>query len=394
MLAFVAALAFLALAATAASQKQTNVIFGYLPTWQADKAESVDLGKYTHITIAFAVPDENGALDMDPTDAAIKEWVGKIGDAKAKALVSLGGWAGSKHLSPIMKDKKKRDRLIDDMVKWAHTYGLDGWDVDFEYPGRQGNSCHPFDAANDTPNFLQFLTDLRQQLGSEKLITLATRFQPFDGAQGPMADVSAFAPLVDLVNIMIYDFNGVWSETTGPNAPLDHAEGKGLQFSARSSVQAWIDAGIPENKLNAGLAFYGRTVTASTDEPATGEKSMYWPLRKAIPRGDSDDREEADPSCGGPEVFSGIWKYSNLRSEGVLDAPDSAASPWVRRFDNATGTPWLFNAETRDFVSYDDALSIGAKAQFAVSRGLAGVMVWPITNDYEGELLSAITEFI
>ncbi|KAJ2523135.1 hypothetical protein GGI11_000081 [Coemansia sp. RSA 2049] len=403
-----AALAFAALAGIATAQKQTSVVFGYLPTWQTDKAEPIDLSKYTHITIAFAAPDEDGRITADNrTEAAVKEWVGKIGDAGARALVSLGGWAGSKHMSPVMKDKAKRDRLIDDMVGWVRAYSLDGWDVDFEYPGRQGNTCHPFDAASDTPNFQLFLADLRQRLDGEgdearaKLITLATRFQPFDGPQGPLADVSGFAPLVDYFNIMLYDFNGVWSSTTGPNAPLDHAQGKGLQASVRSSVQLWIDAGIPESKINAGLAFYGRTVTASSsddndsdDGNGGGEKSMYLPLQKAIPRGDSDDQEESDPSCGGPKAFSGIWKYSNLRSEGVLDAPDSAASPWVRRFDKDTSTPWLYNTETRDFVSYDDPQSIGAKTQFAVSRGLAGVMVWPITNDYEGELISAITEVI
>ncbi|KAI9501427.1 endochitinase [Coemansia spiralis] len=376
----------------------TDVVFGYLPTWQASKADSIDFSKYTHITIAFAVPDESGHLSMDQGDSVLKEWVPRLSEAKAKVLVSLGGWTGSKYLSPIMSDKSKRDQMISNMVQWMQDYGFDGWDVDFEYPGRQGNTCHPFDAQKDTPNFLQFLRDLRQRLDSEfgtqdtrKLITLATRFQPFDGPQGPLADVSDFDSFVDYFNLMLYDFNGVWSDTTGPNAPLDHAPGKGLQFSARSSVQSWIDAGIPASKINAGLAFYGRTVTADSSLPGEAADNMYWPLRKAIPRGDGDDKEEADPSCGGPKAFSGIWKYSNMRTEGVLDFPDAAAAPWVRRFDKTTFTPWLFNTETKDFVSYDDPESIAAKTRFAIEKGLAGVMVWPATNDYQDELISAIT---
>ncbi|KAJ2805046.1 hypothetical protein H4R20_002248 [Coemansia guatemalensis] len=370
----------------------SDVVFGYLPTWQLDKAEGVDLSKYTHVTIAFAVPLSDGHISMDNRDDVLKEWVGKLSENKIKVLVSLGGWTGSKHMSPIMKDKAKRTVMIDDMVDWMKDYALDGWDVDFEYPGRQGDSCHPFDSA-DAANFLEFLQELRQRFDSEfeeaKLITLATRFQPFDGPSGPMSDVSDFAKPVDYFNLMLYDFNGVWSETTGPNAPFDFAQGKGLQFSFKSSIQSWMDAGIPANKINGGTPFYGRSVTATADMSET--RDMYQPLVKQIPQGDSDDREESDPSCGGPKTFSGIWKYANLRSEGVLDSPDSAAAPWIRQFDNATYTPWLYNSDTKDFVSYDDTTSIAAKAEFARDNGLAGLMVWHITNDYENELLNALS---
>ncbi|KAJ2777314.1 hypothetical protein H4R18_005215 [Coemansia javaensis] len=382
-----------ALLAARAAVCASDVVFGYLPTWQADKAEGADLSRYTHVTIAFAVPDEAGRLSMDSRDAVLHEWVPRLSGAGAKVLVSAGGWAGSKHLSPIMKDAAKRAQMIDDMVAWMRDYSLDGWDVDFEYPGRQGNTCHPFDPA-DTANFLEFLRTLRRRLDAEfgagKLLTLATRFQPFDGPSGPLPDVSAFAEVVDYFNPMLYDFNGVWSDTTGPNAPLDYAAGRGLQFSFRSSVQAWVDAGIPANKINPGIPFYGRAVAVAGSGGADAGDSMYRPLLKQIPRGDGDDREEPDPSCGGPRVFSGIWKYRNLRAEGVLVAPDAAQAPWVRRFDNTTFTPWLLNTETGVFVSYDDTLSVAAKARAAAAAGLAGVMVWPITNDHENELISAI----
>ncbi|KAJ2769165.1 hypothetical protein IWQ56_002659 [Coemansia nantahalensis] len=385
----IAALAAVQLAAQAVLAAD-SVVFGYLPTWQLDKTSGVDFSRYTHITLAFAVPDQNGRLAMDNRDAVLGEWVRRLAAAgNTKVLVSLGGWTGTKYLSPIMRDAAKRAQMVDDMAAWMRAFALDGWDVDFEYPGRQGNTCHEF-APSDTANFLLFLRELRHRLDAEfgpgKLVTLATRFQPFDGPDGvPMADVSAFAELVDYFNPMLYDFNGVWSDTTGPNAPLDYEPGHGLQFSFKSSIQAWIDAGIPAAKINPGIPFYGRTVRM-----AAAEDKMYQPLTKQIPRGDGDDKEEADQSCGGSRVFSGVWKYRNMREEGVLTAPDAAADPWTRRFDNATFTPWLINTATRDFVSYDDQTSVAAKAQFAASRGLAGVMVWPVTNDYESELIAAI----
>ncbi|KAI7830163.1 glycoside hydrolase superfamily [Kickxella alabastrina] len=318
----------LLVASVAAVARASDVIFGYLPTWQLDKAAAIDQSKYTHLSLAFAIPDESGSISMENQD-------------------------------DILTNYTSTDRLKSYMVRWIKDYNFDGWDIDFEYPGRQGDSCHAFD-----PRLSDEFPDR------------------------PLDDVSAFAASIDFINIMLYDFNGVWSDTTGPNAPLDFAPGKGLQVSYRSSIQAWIDAGIPPAKINAGLPFYGRTTTAKID--ISKEKDMYQPLNKQIPKGDGEDLEEADSSCGGPKAFSGVWKYRNLRSEGVLDSVDSAVSPWVRHFDPETITPWLFNRETMDFISYDDTLSISAKTQHAMDKGLAGVMVWPATNDYDNELLSAI----
>ena len=49
--------------------------------------------------------------------------------------------------------------------------------------------------------------------------------------------------------------------------------------------------------------------------------------------------------------------------------------------------PWLYG--NRTFVSYDDAVSLAAKAQLARSLGLGGVGVWEISQDDGGELIAA-----
>ncbi|KAJ2703919.1 hypothetical protein FB645_003685 [Coemansia sp. IMI 203386] len=373
--------------------KPDPVIFGYLPTWQLDNIDNLDLTKYTHLSVSFAVPDSQAQLTLSNSDLAFSALPS---DTNQKRLVSLGGWSGSKHLSEIFNNPEKRLKLQQQMIQWMHKYQLDGWDIDYEYPGRQGAVCHKFDATKDTDNFLTFLNELRDQMDGEfpvekedgrKLITLAARFQPFDGPQGPLTDVSAFAQPVDLINLMLYDFNGIWSQTTGANAPLEAAP-EHSPGSFKSSITQWMDAGIPADKLVAGVAFYGRTVTATSNMAENG--SMHAKLLKEkIPQGDTDDREEPDPSCGGPAVFSGIWKYRNIRQDILPDA-EQPLDPWVRFFDKDSQTPWLFNKETKDFVSYDDTQSIATKVGYAKDQGLAGIMVWTVTNDYENELLNTI----
>ncbi|KAJ2909235.1 hypothetical protein GGI21_002088 [Coemansia aciculifera] len=216
---------------------------------------------------------------------------------------------------------------------------------------------------------------------------MAVRVEPFDVNGTPSTDVSAFAKVVDFANIMQYDINGGWNNVTGPNAPLNFETGKGTQLSFVSAIDAWTGAGWPANQLVAGVGFYGRATTASEDM-TQDPTNQYQPQSQVVPLGDSDDAPWNDP-CAGTTTNSGVWKWTNLRSQGVLTDPSTAAAPWVRQWDSVSQTPWLFNPSTKQFISYDDPQSIKAKMDYASSKGLAGAMVWSMEMDYNGELLTA-----
>ncbi|KAJ2029406.1 hypothetical protein IWW57_001730 [Coemansia sp. S610] len=222
---------------------------------------------------------------------------------------------------------------------------FDGWEISYQFPARSGNSCYSFDVLNDVANFFQFLKELRTDLDAsfgsgKKLITIAIHCEPFSNPLNPLGNLSGFAEYVDYFNPVIYDIKGVPIDTMGPKAPLDYQGEIARLFSLETSIEAWIRAGIPANKINGGLAFYGRAETALVD--MSNLSNMYQPRSLAIPRGDSDDMQEEDPVCHGPKVFSRIWKYSNLRSQGVINTTNTATVLWIRRYDNPTSTPWLF----------------------------------------------------
>jgi chitinase len=84
-------------------------------------------------------------------------------------------------------------------------YSLDGIDIDWEYPGQQGNSGNIVSSA-DTANLLSFLQLLRTQLPPEGKITAATQTIPFAGSNGkPISDMTEFAQVLDWVLLMNYD---------------------------------------------------------------------------------------------------------------------------------------------------------------------------------------------
>lgn len=131
------------------------------------------------------------------------------------------------------------------------------------------------------------------------------------------------------------------------------------------------------------------------------ETNQYQPqVQGKPPKGDKLDAYWQDPNCPkgkciqheydeislhvffkDPGGMSGIWRYGNLRSEGVLTAPDKAAAPWIRKWDKVTQTPWLFNPKDKTFISYDDPKSISIKVDYALCKDLGGVMVFSVDED-------------
>ncbi|KID73677.1 Sporulation-specific chitinase 2 [Metarhizium brunneum] len=371
-----------------------NVLVGYYPTWKHAAISNMDLSNYTHVNVAFAIPHENGTLSFEG-DTFMDKLVPKLQGAGSKVLVSIGGWSGSANFSSITKDTALSGTLTKSIIDMMTKYKLDGIDIDWEFPGRKGSDCNVVDEQNDATNFLKYLNDLRakmdEALGKGKLITLALRIQPFDGPGGK--DVSGFAKVVDFANLMQYDLNGAWGETSGPLAPLNFEEKKGTQLSFATAIEAWTKAGWPAKQLTAGAAFYGYSVTAAEDMLKTNPPNQYAKMEKERPKGDQEDEMVTEPCSSAPKAYTGIWTYKNLRGQGVLSSPDEAKAPWVRTFDNKTMTPWLFNSESKVFISYDDQRSLAAKVKFAESKGLGGMMVWSIERDYNGELLSELKKF-
>ncbi|KAJ2864476.1 hypothetical protein GGI22_001712, partial [Coemansia erecta] len=358
---------------------EPNVV-GYYASWAQQAIVGVDFSKYTHINLAFGVPAQDGTISFDPT-VSLPNIVGQIHGNNTKALVSIGGWTDSCYFSKLVKDTSASNPFIKNIVNFVESNNLDGIDIDWEYPGRAGNDGNIIDEANDTPNYLVFVKNLRAAFtskfgASKKLITMAVRVQPFDVNGSPSKDVSGFAKVVDFANIMQYDINGAWLATTGPNAPLNYEKGKATPLSFVTAIEAWTGAGWPASQINVGLAFYGRATNALVDMSL--ESSNQYQAQQ----------EGVLPNCGGNT--EGVWQWNKMRTMGVLSSPSTAAAPWVRYWDDVTQTPWLFNPSIKQFVSYDDPQSIGAKLNHAKSLGIAGAMVWSMEMDYNGELLDTI----
>jgi chitinase len=134
-------------------------------------------------------------------------------------------------------------------------------------------------------------------------------------------------------------------------------------FNIHSTIQRFLDAGVPAQKLHVGIPFYGRgyggvaSVNDGLFQAATGRPA------------DWRDRD-------------GDWS--------VLSQTRLKDSSYVRHWHADARVPWLHNPTTGTWVSYDDPQSVGEKVRYARERGLGGVMIWELGGD-DGSLMRAIS---
>ena len=219
-----------------------RVALAYVTSWSK---VIPDPNYLTHINYAFAhVNNSFNGVRIDNEDRLREILKLKEKNPKLKIMLSIGGW-GSGRFSEMAADKKNRLSFAKDCKRVVDQFGLDGIDLDWEYPTSSAGNISS--SPTDTKNFTLLCRNIRAKIGKNKLLTFAS------AANAKYVDFKAIEPLVDFINIMTYDIG---------QPPLHHA---GLfrsemtgNLSCEEAVAAHHQAGVPMNKLVLGIPFYGK----------------------------------------------------------------------------------------------------------------------------------------
>ncbi|KAG6866227.1 hypothetical protein C0991_007252 [Blastosporella zonata] len=317
--------------------------------------------------------------------------------ANVKASLSIGGWTGSRWFSSNVGSSQNRTAFVKAVTELIEEYKLDGVDFDWEYPGIQGIGCNTVNT-NDTANFLSFLQELRQGLGSAIVISAATDLKPFPGPSGAsFADISKFAEVLDYIVIMNYDIPSIPTSGVGPNSPLndDCAPSQNQHGSAQYAITAWTDAGLTPDHIVLGVPAYGHSYRVSQSAAYTdSSRSSLAPFPaydiNNKPTGDSWNGVGGVDICGIYESPAGTYAFWSLVDDGFLDTNGTANPGIAYRYDACSQTPYVYNSTSEIMVAYDDAQSFAAKGDFIKTNGLRGFAVWESAGDYNNILVDAI----
>ena len=306
-----------------------------------------DEHRLTHLNVAFAlVKDGKASVAHWKNPELIRKLIERKGSMKV--VLSVGGW-GAGGFSTAVSTAAGRDIFADSLVKIVDNYGFDGVDMDWEYPG-SGVADIDF-SPDDKVNYTEFIKVLRDKLPS-KLITMAAG--AFQEAINNL-EIPKLVELMDFINLMTYDLLDF--ERVSHHTAL-HPSSQSSSISAAEAVELYHNAGVPHNKLVLGAAFYGRVYNnvAGLDKVADGSVPGFL--------------------AGG---YAAVMEQAE-RAGGIS-------------FDQEAQAPYIYNAEERTFITFDNPLSLAAKCAYILELGLLGIMFWEYNSDDErGSLLKAIEE--
>jgi chitinase len=352
--------------------------------------DSIDGDRLTHINYAFADIDGEGravlgdpCLDVgscgsDPDPNA--QPGGNFAELRRlkeryphlRTLISIGGWDWSARFSDVAATAEARRRFVESTVELFirdHPGVFDGIDLDWEYPvegGLPGNSGRPEDKQNHArlaSDFRRALDEIGRQENRQYLLTIAA---PAGPTYSRNFELHALARILDFINVMTYDYH-VGGTIAHFNAPLGAAEGDPTpESTVRATVDSYLAAGVPKEKLVLGVPFYGYGY-GGVDAVRNG---LFQRVERAGP--------EAPPV---PGLWIGAVRYRQIA--------EAMRSGFTRYRDGNAGVPWLYNAKTRNWITYDDPQSLALKTDLVRERGLGGIMIWELSGD-DGMLLPAI----
>jgi chitinase len=246
---------------------------------------------------------------------------------------------------------------------------FDGVDVDWEWPGSEGNTGNII-RPEDKQNFTKLLAEFRKQLHAYGKEThkdyLLTAFLPADAAKidAGFEVPDIFGPL-SFANVQGYDYHGAWESTTNNQSNLFTSpnDPSSPSYSDDAVVHAYLSRGAPAKEIVMGVPFYSRGWTGV----APANDGLYQPA--------------AGPAPGTWEA--GVDDYKVVKQR--------LSSGFTRHEDTGAGAAWLFDGTT--FWTFDDPPIMRAKAEYARHRKLGGIMFWELSGDTpDGELIGAIAD--
>ncbi|KAL1747785.1 glycoside hydrolase family 18 protein [Schizophyllum fasciatum] len=350
-----------------------KVSIGYYPNWAIYdgsgnfKPSDIAVDGLTHILYSFADSDAStGHVKL--TDPWADEQITFAGDDASgggnnlhgclgalfkikqqhrslKVLLSVGGYTYSQdgHFK-FVTAPDARANFVKDAVQLVEDYGLDGIDIDFEYPA----------SAEEGQGLGALFKELR--VAFDDLAAKKGDATPYEltaavsaGADGyGHLDVKNMNTALSYWNLMAYDYSGSWSDVTDNQANL-HPDGTGSDISTEGALKWYKDSGATPAKISLGIPLYGRGF-----ENTNGLGSPY-------------------NGVGPGTTEAGVYSYKNLPFAGA------------EVFENTTsGASYSYDKGKREWISYDTPGIAKLKGKYVADNGLAGTMYWDLSTDKKG----------
>jgi len=292
--------------------------------------------------------------DVDPktvTQANAKGLLGGLRDLQAKAKqqghdlvlsMSIGGWTMSNGFHETAASDSARKTFAKGVVKLFKQFPMfSEVDIDWEYPNAEG-AGNPY-GPEDGENYALLIGELRKQLDSAGLSNVKISIAS-----------SAVVKTFDYSNVKALEEGG-WAV----NTIVDHL----------------LAEGFPSDRINIGYAAYSRNGRNAELESLSPLKGTYNP---------GTGTTVGTFESGTTEWYDTIYNYLDLENQ-------KGRNGFNVYTDQVANADYLYNPESKLFMSLDTPRTVKAKGEYAASLGLGALFTWTIDQD-NGVLVNAARE--
>lgn len=314
-----------------------------------------DVKYFTHINVGharFVNPQtgDGGLVIKSPGPSYINKLVAFKKDyPELKLLLFIGGWGkNADGFSQMAKDDTKRALFCSECVRLCKEYGLDGVDLDWEYPGYSakttlddGTTYYNGSDPSDRANFTRLVKDLRQALGKDKLISYAA------DSDAEYIDNATVLKWVDYINVMTYSMGNPSPDNPSKqrhNSPLYKSSRFANSRGTADCIEKFHNQGVPYDRMNFGIGFYGH-----------GDGNVY-------------------PSSVSYTIAREALEKGTAKGKSVVGYN-------IRIWDEESKSVYLGNEAGTMYASYEDAESIGWRVKFVKDKGMLGAFAWEYRED-------------
>ncbi|KAJ5667084.1 glycoside hydrolase [Penicillium longicatenatum] len=229
---------------------------------------SIDTSVLTHVYYAFGNISSDFSINVNGYETEFSEFM-ELKDVKR--VMSFGGWDFSTGVDTYMIFREGttaayRSTLVENIVNYVSDTGLDGIDIDWEYPGEPDIAGIPAGSDDEGENYLAFLKALKAALPDDIILSITAPASYWYLQAFPISDM---ADVVDFINYMTYDLHGTWDEES-TWADNGCTAGDCLFSHVNMTETEWALAmltksGIATNQIMVGVASYGRSFEMSEE---------------------------------------------------------------------------------------------------------------------------------
>ncbi len=286
--------------------------------------------------------------------------------------LSVGGWNMSEAFYSVVRDASRRATFINSLADIFTRFPmLTEVDIDWEYPGMPGNG-NPFEP-DDAKYYQLLIRELKQKLPDVKVsIAAGASLQAL-----ALADIPGMIEAgVEGINLMTYDFFSSGAPKLAHHTNLRTLDVQDEDsYSIDKSVDFLLGAGVEPQNILIGYAGYSRNAR-------NVEMSSFSPLQGTYNAGSGTTTGSFE--SGVSEWYDVLYNYLDLENQTGLNGFNVYT-------DLQANADYLYNPDTKLFISYDSPRAVREKGQYVQRKKLGGMLARTIDHD-NGVLVNAARE--